>query len=185
MVVAVVADDPGWWFEETLASIASQDYPNISVLVVDTASVDAAALRDRVAAVLPEAHLRRLDADPGFAAAADQVLDAVQGAAFHLFCHDDVRLAPDTVRLLVEEAYRSNAGVVGPKVVQWADRPVAAAGWARTATAAGARTSSAAISTRPSTTPCATCSTSRLGHPRAGRPLRRPRWLRPVDDLPR
>lgn len=121
VVVTVVAHDPGWWFEETLASIAAQDYPNISVLVVDTASTDAAAVRDRVAAVLPEAHLRRLDTDPGFAAAADEVLVAVQGAAFHLFCHDDVRLAPDTVRLLVEEAYRSNAGVVGPKVVQWAD----------------------------------------------------------------
>ena len=121
VVVTVVAHDPGWWFEETLASIAAQDYPNISVLVVDTASADAAALRDRVAAVLPDAHLRRLDTDPGFAAAADEVLVAVQGAAFHLFCHDDVRLAPDTVRLLVEEAYRSNAGVVGPKVVQWAD----------------------------------------------------------------
>ena len=121
VVVTVVAHDPGWWFEETLASIAAQDYPNISVLVVDTASADAAALRDRVAAVLPDAHLRRLDTDPGFAAAADEVLVAVQGAAFHLFCHDDVRLAPDAVRLLVEEAYRSNAGVVGPKVVQWAD----------------------------------------------------------------
>ena len=121
VVVTVVAHDPGWWFEETLASIAAQDYPNISVLVVDTASADAAGLRDRVAAVLPEAHLRRLDTDPGFATAADEVLVAVQGAAFHLFCHDDVRLAPDAARLLVEEAYRSNAGVVGPKVVQWAD----------------------------------------------------------------
>lgn len=122
VVVTVVAHDPGWWFEETLESIKVQDYPNISVFVVDTASADAAALRARVAAVLPDAHLRRLDSDPGFAAAADEVLVAVQGAAFHLFCHDDVRLAPDVVRLLVEEAYRSNAGVVGPKVVQWDDQ---------------------------------------------------------------
>ena len=36
---------------------------------------------------------------------------------FLLFCHDDVVLDPDAVRLLVEEAYRSNAGIVGPKVV--------------------------------------------------------------------
>jgi GT2 family glycosyltransferase len=122
VVVTVVAHDPGWWFEETLESIKAQDYPNVSVFVVDTASADAAALRERVAAVLPDAHLRRLDSDPGFAAAADEVLVAVQGAAFHLFCHDDVRLAPDVVRLLVEEAYRSNAGVVGPKIVRWADQ---------------------------------------------------------------
>ncbi len=121
VVVTMVAHDPGWWFEETLASVAAQDYPNVSVLVVDTASADADALRDRVAAVLPEAHLRRLERNAGFAVAADEVLTAVQGAAFHLFCHDDVRLAPDAVRQLVEEAYRSNAGVVGAKVVEWSD----------------------------------------------------------------
>ena len=72
--------------------------------------------------MLPEAHLRRLESNPGFATAADEVMAAVQGAAFYLFCHDDVRLDPDTVRLLVEEAYRSNAGVVGPKLVEW-DNP--------------------------------------------------------------
>jgi GT2 family glycosyltransferase len=119
--VTVVAHDPGWWFEEVLESIRAQDYPSVSVLVVDTASDDGEAVRRRLAAVLPEAHLRRLDTDPGFAAAADEVLVAVQGAAFHLFCHDDVRLAPDAVRVMVEEAFRSNAGVVGPKLVQWSD----------------------------------------------------------------
>ena len=36
---------------------------------------------------------------------------------FLLFCHDDVVLDPDAARLLVEEAYRSNAGIVGPKLV--------------------------------------------------------------------
>jgi len=117
----MVVHDPGWWFEETLRSVRDQDYPNVSVLVVDTASADPADVRRRLAAVLPDAHLRRLETDPGFGAAADEVLTAVQGASFHLFCHDDVRLAPDAVRLLVEEAYRSNAGVVGPKLVQWTD----------------------------------------------------------------
>ena len=37
------------------------------------------------------------------------------------FCHDDVALAPDTLRLLVHEAVRSNAGIVGPKYVDWDD----------------------------------------------------------------
>ena len=121
VVVTLVAHDPGWWFEETLESIAAQDYPNVSVLVVDTASIDAGGVRQRVAAILPDAHLRRLDTDPGYAAAADEVLVAVQGGSFFLFCHDDVRLAPDAVRVMVEEAYRSNAGVVGPKLVEWAE----------------------------------------------------------------
>ena len=121
VVVTLVAHDPGAWFEETLASVAAQDYPNLSVLVVDAGSADPEDLRQRLASVLPGAHMRRLEENPGYGAAADEVLESVQGASFHLFCHDDVRLAPDAVRLLVEEAYRSNAGVVGPKVVEWAD----------------------------------------------------------------
>lgn len=121
VVVVMVAHDPGWWFEETLASIAAQDYQQISVLVIDAGSADPAALRNRVAAVMPEAHLRRLESNPGFGVAANESLLAVQGAAFHLLCHDDVRLEPDVVSILVEEAFRSNAGVIGPKVVEWAD----------------------------------------------------------------
>ena len=121
VVVVMVTHDPGWWFEETLASIDAQDYPNVSVLLIDAASSDPATLRDRVAAVLPAAHLRRLDSNPGFATAANEALVAVQGASFLLLCHDDVRLEPGVVRILVEEAYRSNAGIVGPKVVEWSD----------------------------------------------------------------
>ena len=45
----------------------------------------------------------------------------VEGAAFFLLCHDDVALDPDCVHLLVEESYRSNAGVVSPKFVNWDD----------------------------------------------------------------
>lgn len=121
VVVVMVVHDPGWWFEEALASVAAQDYPNTSVFLVDAASADPDDVRARVASVLPGAHLRHLDVNPGFGAAANEALKAVQGAAFHLLCHDDVRLAPDAVRLLVEEAYRSNAGIVGPKVVDWTD----------------------------------------------------------------
>ncbi|HEY6532614.1 MAG TPA: glycosyltransferase family 2 protein [Acidimicrobiales bacterium] len=121
VVVAVVAHDPGWWFEETLGSIAAQEYPNISVLVIDAGSTDPDGLKARLASVLPEAHLRRLEANPGFAAAADEVMVAVQGASFYVFCHDDVRLAPDAVQVMVEEAFRSNAGIVGPKLVEWGE----------------------------------------------------------------
>ena len=69
--------------------------------------------------MLPTAHLRRLEDDLGFGVAANEALGAVQGASFLLLCHDDVRLAPDAVQVMVEEAYRSNAGVVGPKIVDW------------------------------------------------------------------
>jgi len=121
VVAVMVTHNPGTWFEETLESLGVQDYSALSVLVIDAASADGDVLRDRVGAVLPEAHLRRLSDNAGYAAAANEALVAVQGAAFYLFCHDDVRLEPDAVRLLVEEAFRSNAGIVGPKLVEWSD----------------------------------------------------------------
>ena len=117
VVVALVTRDAGPWFEETLASVAAQDYPNLSVLVL--ASGQTEDTMGRVAAVLPSAYVRRLDGDPGFGPAANDVLEVVDGAAFYAFLHDDVILDPSAVRALVEEAYRSNAGIVGPKLVQW------------------------------------------------------------------
>ena len=119
VVAVVVAHDPGPWFEETLASIASQDYGELSVLVLDTGTRD--DLAARVASVLPTAYVRPMGANRGFGATVDEVRSMVDGAAYYLMCHDDVALDPDAVHLLVEEAFRSNAGVVSPKVVSWDD----------------------------------------------------------------
>ena len=66
--------------------------------------------------------MRELGANPGFGAAANEVLRLVEGdSGFFCICHDDVVLEPDTIRTLVEELYRSNAGLVGPKLVSWDD----------------------------------------------------------------
>lgn len=115
VVAVVVAHDAGHWFEEGLASLGAQDYPSLSVLVLDNGSAEDPT--DRVAHALPGAFVRRCSLDGGFAAAANEALAAVEGAVFLLFCHDDVVLDPDAARMLVEEAYRSNAGIVGPKLV--------------------------------------------------------------------
>ncbi len=120
IVAVVVSCDPGPWFDESLASLAAQDYPNLSVLVIDAGSVDDPT--QRVADVIPGAFVRRLGRRAPYGEAADEVLDVVDGASHFLFCHDDVALAPDSIRLLVEEAFRSNAGIVSPKIVEW-DRP--------------------------------------------------------------
>src|SRR5205814_10300093 len=115
------ACDPGEWLEETLTALGAQDYPNLSLLVLDAgASGDDPTAR--IAQVLPDAYVRRVEGNPGFGAAANEALAAVEGAAFFLFCHDDAAPDPDAVRQLVEEAMRSNAGIVGPKLVEW-DRP--------------------------------------------------------------
>ena len=119
VVAVVVTCDPGPWFEEALTAIAGQDYPNLSVLVIDAAStVDPTP---RVAAVAPSAFVRRLDTNRGFGASANEVLAIVEGASHYLFCHDDVAPDPDALQLLLEEAYRSNAGMVAPKLVDWHD----------------------------------------------------------------
>ncbi len=118
-VAVVVAFDPGPWFEDCLASLGAQDYPNCSLLVVDNAS--AQPLAGRVASVAPHAYVLRTEENQGFAAGANVVLAAVENAAFYLFCHDDVVLAPDALRHLVEAAYRDNAGIVAPKIVDGDD----------------------------------------------------------------
>ncbi len=120
VVAVVVTHDPGPWLEETLRSLTSSDYPSLAILVLDAGSVEDPT--PRVAAVAPHAFVRRLPGNVGFAAAANEALESVQGATFLLLCHDDVVLEASAIRLLVEEAYRSNAGIVGPKLVAY-DNP--------------------------------------------------------------
>lgn len=117
VVAVVVCCDPGEWFDEALVALAAQDYPNLSVLVIDDAS--AVDPTPRVAAVLPAAFIRRLPERVGWSLAANEVLAVVEGASHYAFLHDDAAPEPDAIRLLVEEAFRSNAGVVAPKLVMW------------------------------------------------------------------
>lgn len=121
-VVAVVAtSDPGPWFDETLAALAAQDYQELSVLVLSSGTDDPTA---RIARVLPDAYVRHAEGRRSFGETVNQVLGMVEGAAFFLLCHDDCAPAPDAVHVLVEESYRSNAGVVCPKMVRWDDPSV-------------------------------------------------------------
>jgi GT2 family glycosyltransferase len=117
VVAVVVTCDPGPWFEQVLTSLAAQDYPNMSVLVVDAASAQDPT--PTVSAVLPGAFVQRLPERVGFGSAANEVRRLVAGASHYLLCHDDVVLASDALRLLVEEAFRSNSGITSPKFVQW------------------------------------------------------------------
>lgn len=119
VVAVVVASDPGEHFAEMLSSLGNQDYDNLSVLVVDAGSAEPIA--DRVAEVLPEAYLHRLTGDPGWSVAANQSIELVSGSPFLLFCHDDVVLDERCVSALMSELYRQNAGIAGPKLVDWDD----------------------------------------------------------------
>ncbi|MGB8860272.1 MAG: glycosyltransferase, partial [Ilumatobacteraceae bacterium] len=123
VVAVMVVHEPGPWFEEVLEALARQDYSNLKnlFLVVGEPGEVPARIRERV----PNAFVRAVDANPGFGAAANEVLHLVEGDnGFFCFLHDDVALEQGAIRLLVEELYRSNAGIVGPKLVTWNDPSV-------------------------------------------------------------
>ncbi len=120
MVAVCVTSNPNPDFDVCLESLMSQDYSNLSILVVDAGSDTPVA--ERVAALAPDAFIHRIQNNPGFSAAANQALSLVSDAPFLLFCHDDVALDAHCVSALVEELFRSNAGIVTPKVVEWEDQ---------------------------------------------------------------
>ncbi|HSL75148.1 MAG TPA: glycosyltransferase [Ilumatobacteraceae bacterium] len=124
VVAVVVVHDPGPWFETTLAALAAQDYPNLRVLfLVAPGAVPVDEVQERISAVVPAAFVRPLAANVGFGPSANEVLRLVEGDnGLFLICHDDVAPDPGALRVLVEELYRSNAGAVGPKLVEW-DEP--------------------------------------------------------------
>ena len=127
----MVVHQPGAWFDEVLAGLASQDYPNLnSVFFLTTKltssgvdTTDANAVATKISEVLPNAVVRIVEGNPGFGRLINELQRIVDGDK-GLFCimHDDVVLQTDTVRKLVEELFISNAAVVGPKLMQW-DKP--------------------------------------------------------------
>ncbi|MGH9088618.1 MAG: glycosyltransferase family 2 protein, partial [Acidimicrobiales bacterium] len=122
VVVVLATREPGPWFDETLAALAAQDYPELSVLVLVTGGAEDPTAR--VARALPAAFVRRLRGGRGYGAAVDEALGMVEGATFFLLCHDDCAPDPTAVHLMVEESFRSNAGIVTPKMVRWDDPSV-------------------------------------------------------------
>ncbi len=118
VVAVVITTAPGPGLEATLASLVAQDYSALGILVLAHGDPEAAA---RVAAVAPQAFVRVLEENRGFGAACNEASLMTQGAAFYLLCHDDVRLDPDAVSRMVEGAFRTNAGIVTPKVVTYED----------------------------------------------------------------
>jgi len=124
VVATVVVCQPAPHLPEVLSSLAAQDYPNLQVVVlVIGADESAMAVTSGVVAeTVPSAHVRQIGGNPGFGPAANSVLRLVEGdSGFFLLMHDDVALDPGAVTAMVEEVYRSNAGIVGPKLVEWDD----------------------------------------------------------------
>ena len=122
----MVVHEPGDWLAESLRGLATQDYAALQVLVLVTGTSENPGSRstlDIVQSTLPSAVVRFIGSNPGYAAGCNSVLNLVQGdSGFFCFLHDDVELSPSAISGMLEELYRSNAGVVGPKLVHW-DNP--------------------------------------------------------------
>jgi len=119
VTLLMVAHNPGPWFVESLTAVAELDYPDLEIVVVDSKSNVPVA--PQVAELLPEAQVIRLDDNRGFGRAVNAALNQISPAPLLLLAHDDVAPQPEALRHMVEEVFRSNAGVVGPKVVRWDD----------------------------------------------------------------
>lgn len=125
VVSVMVVHEPGDWFDETLRALADQDYPNFRSLFLVTARSDDELdeVSSRIRGVLPGAFVRAAPGNVGFGPVVNEVLRLVEGDnGFFLVCHDDIAPARDAVRTMVAELFRSNAGIVGPKLVDW-DEP--------------------------------------------------------------
>src|ERR1035438_1317155 len=92
VVAVVVTTGSGPGLEAAVASLATQNYEELSLLVV--ANGETEHVPARVAAVAPNAFVRLLDETRGEASL------MVEGSAFFLFCHDDVRLESDAVQMM-------------------------------------------------------------------------------------
>ncbi|NNN22070.1 MAG: glycosyltransferase [Acidimicrobiales bacterium] len=118
VVAVIVVSDFQDWLESTLNSLASQDVEGLSFLVLDSST---GGVEDIVMGILPGAHYKRIPQQGGYGNKANEVINLVKGATHYLFCHDDISPESDATRQLLVEAYKSNAGVVGPKYVNWDD----------------------------------------------------------------
>ena len=120
VVAVMVVFNPGDWFDEVLEGLADQDYANLKSLFLIVG--EPGDVPERVRERVPNAFVRAVGNVAGYGTVANEVLRLVEGDnGFFCFLHDDVALAPGAIRLLVEELYRSNAGIVGPKLVSWDD----------------------------------------------------------------
>ena len=123
VVVAMVVHQPCPWLEDVVASIAGQDYPNLQTLFFLTGTTTATgAETDVIRQSLPAAVIRQVEGNPGYGPLMNEVSRLVEGeSGIFCFMHDDVALDSNAISSMIEEMFRSNAGVVGPKIVMWDD----------------------------------------------------------------
>ena len=117
----LVADERTFWLDEVLDGLAAQDHKKIEFLLVLTGKEKTNAdIEDLIKRVLPAAKIIRTAKTTNYPELANVVLRnelAESRESFFLFLKDDLILDATCVRRMVELAVGSNAGIVGPKVL--------------------------------------------------------------------
>ncbi|MEY3806216.1 MAG: hypothetical protein RIR69_1028, partial [Actinomycetota bacterium] len=125
VVAVMVIHEPGDWLVDSLRALVAQQYEGLQILLLVTGTSEgqpARAVMDAIETHAPQATVRFLGSNPGYGPSCNAVLNLVQGEnGLFCFLHDDVALEPHAISELVIELYRSNAGVVAPKLVYWDD----------------------------------------------------------------
>ena len=117
----LVADERNPWLEEVLDGLAAQDHKKIEFLLVLTGEEKTNSdIDDLIKRVIPASRIIRTAKTTNYPQLANVVLRnelAEPSENFFLFLKDDLILDATCVRRMVELAVESNAGIVGPKVL--------------------------------------------------------------------
>ena len=117
----LIVDSDTLWLEDVLKGLAAQDYKKITYLLVQSSKEKTdSEVEELVKRTLPSAKLVKTETSKNYPYLANLALQ--NGSLevkenFLLFLKDDLILDATCVRRMVELAIESNAGIVGPKVL--------------------------------------------------------------------
>jgi GT2 family glycosyltransferase len=115
VVAIVIVERSAAALDRTLAALADQDAGSLRVLVMD-ATPDGIEENTTAGTTANPIIVRRVTSRT-FAGAANEAARLVAGSGFLCLLRAGTRPEPTALRVMLEEAFRSNAGVVGPKLV--------------------------------------------------------------------
>lgn len=121
VVVLLVATNGAAWLPEVVESLRAQTYRPFEVVAVDNASEDSsrAILEEAFGSKRVVALERRVGYGRALAAALKVVADRKLEVDAFLLVHDDAAPAPASLEAMVDTMMTAQAGIVGPKLLEW------------------------------------------------------------------